>query len=269
MLYIVATPIGNLEDITLRALRIFKSVDYILCEDTRVTKKLLDHYEIYPIKSLVKDQSAKQFDRLNKKLISYHQHSSDKKIQEILELIKNNNVALVTDAGTPGISDPGNKLIARLVETRHCLVSSNTNIVPVPGPSALITALSISGLPTDKFIFKGFVPHKKGRETFLRQVLDSEETVVFYESCHRILKTLSALCYPSFCHSRESGNPEKDNWIPDQVRDDKKEKHLVVCRELTKKFETIYRGTANEILEQIKKDFPTGNPKGEFVVISG
>ncbi|HOY56207.1 MAG TPA: 16S rRNA (cytidine(1402)-2'-O)-methyltransferase [bacterium] len=225
MLYIVATPIGNLEDITLRALRILKEVDYILCEDTRVSKKLLDHYEI-----------------TNKKLISYHHHSTEQKIQEIIELIKNNEVALITDAGTPGISDPGNILINKIVQTDY-----NLPIVPIPGASAVIAALSISGLPTDKFIFKGFVPHKKGRETFMRQVLESKETIVFYESCHRILKCLEQ--------------------IEVLGRDTIKPIRLVVCRELTKKFETIYRGQANEVLEQIKKEFKNNQPKGEFVIV--
>ncbi|HPI67164.1 MAG TPA: 16S rRNA (cytidine(1402)-2'-O)-methyltransferase [bacterium] len=229
MLYLVATPIGNLKDITLRALEILKSVDFILCEDTRVTRKLLDHYEIK-----------------NKKLIAYHHHTDAKKTAEIIELIKNNNVALVTDAGTPGISDPGNILIAALAGTGFDL--SAVSVIPIPGPSALITALSISGLPTDKFIFKGFVPHKKGRETFLRQVLEAKETVVFYESCHRIIKCLEQLNL--FC------------------RDRSRPVQMVVCRELTKKFETIYRGTAEEILAQIKKEFPNGTPKGEFVIIS-
>ncbi len=227
MLYIVATPIGNLEDITLRALRILKEVNYILCEDTRVSKKLLDHYEI-------KD----------KKLISYHHHSSESKIQEIIELIKNNQVALITDAGTPGISDPGNILISKIVQTDCSLP-----IISIPGASAVIAALSISGLPTDKFIFKGFIPHKKGRETFLKQVLEAKETVVFYESCHRILKCLEQL------------NTAYQNMTSPCS------KHLVVCRELTKKFETIYRGPAEEILEKIKKEFHAGTPKGEFVLL--
>lgn len=257
MLYIVATPIGNLEDITWRALRILKNVNYILCEDTRVSKKLLDHYEIK-----------------NKKLISYHQHSSEKKIQELIELIKKNEVALVTDAGTPGISDPGNLLIKKIIEK-----DSNLSVVPIPGASAVIAALSISGLPTDKFIFKGFVPHKKGRETFLREVLEAKETVVFYESCHRILKTLSVFCQPEFISESQdleiSPNREMTKHQSETlslarragVRHDKKPRQLVVCRELTKKFETIYRGSAEEILAQIKKEFTRGTPKGEFVVV--
>jgi len=220
MLYIVATPIGNLEDITLRALRILKEVDIILCEDTRVTRKLLERYELS-----------------NKKLESYHHHTSDKKVEKLIELISEKNVALVADAGTPGISDPGNKLISEILKTEDC------EIIPIPGASAVITALSISGFPTDKFLFKGFVPHKKGRETFLNAVVENKETVVFYESCHRIIKTLDKL-------------QEIDNT-----------KQLVVCRELTKKFETTYRGTPEEILQEIKKGFPSGKPKGEFVVV--
>jgi len=258
MLYIIATPIGNLEDITLRALRILKEVDYVLCEDTRVTRKLLDHYNIK-----------------NKKLISYHQHSSQRKVNQLIRLIRDYSLALVTDAGTPGISDPGNKLINQLINepvnqsmnqgekkvdrSTYSLV----NIVPIPGPSALTAALSVSGLPTDRFLFLGFVPHKKGRQKFLREVLESKRTVVFYESSHRILKTLSALKELGNCHPELGSGSHR---IPKQVRN---EKRLVVCRELTKKFETIYRGSAAEVLEQIKKDFPNGNPKGEFVVVAG
>jgi len=262
MLYIVATPIGNLEDITLRAVRILKDADYILCEDTRVTKKLLDCYKIE-----------------NRKLISYHQHTNERKVQQILEFVKDNKVALVTDAGTPGISDPGNKLINYLVGAipassagRHELP---LKIAPIPGACALIAALSISGLPTDKFIFKGFVPHKKAREKFLCEVLEAKETVVFYESCHRIIKTLLSICHSEERSeaSDEESRVFKTDGIPPhpQMRacrnDNPHRKHFVVCRELTKKFETIYRGTANEVLEQIKKDFPGGNPKGEFVVV--
>ena len=214
MLYIVATPIGNLEDITLRALRILKEVDVILCKDTRVTRKLLDHYEI-----------------VHKKLISYHQHSKPKKVDEIIELIKNSNVALVTDAGTPGISDPGNKLISQAFE--------HSEVVPIPGPSAVTAALSIAGVPTDKFLFKGFIPHKKGREKFLTEVKKSKITTAFYESPHRIIKTLNSL---------NELNVKKD---------------VIVCRELTKKFESVYRGSIGEVLEKVKND----PQKGEYVVI--
>ncbi|MCG2687146.1 16S rRNA (cytidine(1402)-2'-O)-methyltransferase [Candidatus Parcubacteria bacterium] len=235
MLYIVATPIGNLADITLRALEVLKSVDYILCEDTRVTRKLLDRYEIK-----------------NKKLESYHQHSNDKKIKQLIELIKKYDVAFVTDAGTPGISDPGNKLISELVNTVPSNSGSEIKIVPIPGASAITTALSISGLPTDNFLFLGFAPHKKHRQKFLQQVLDEKRTVVFYESKYRIIKTLTSL----------------NTLIHTDVNTDSHRcagKSFVVCRELTKKFETIYRGNINEVLEQIKNDVV----KGEYVVISG
>lgn len=228
MLYIVATPIGNLSDITLRALEVLKSVDYILCEDTRVTRKLLDFYKIK-----------------NKKLESYHQHTNEKKVKQIIELIQNNNVALVTDAGTPGISDPGNKLIKILTHFSGGSILAKAiekiEIIPIPGVSAVTAALSISGLPTDKFLFLGFVPHKKARQKFLQQVLDEKTTVVFYESKYRIIKTLEFLA----CH--------------------KNNKHFVVCRELTKKFENIYRGNINKVLEQVKNDVV----KGEYVVVVG
>lgn len=213
-LYIIATPIGNLEDFSLRGLRILKEVDLILCEDTRTTKKLLAHYQI------------------SQPTISYHQHSRLTKIKYILEQLKQDkDLALVSEAGTPGISDPGTKLINYLVD-----YLPNLKIIPIPGPSALIAALSISGLPSNKFIFLGFPPTKKKRKKFFQEVARAKYTVVFYESPHRIIRTLEEL------------NPELE---------------IVVCRELTKKFETIYRGTIEEVIEQIKK----GQTKGEFVVI--
>ena len=218
-LYIVATPIGNLSDITLRALEILKSVDLILCEDTRVSKRLMDHYDI------------------STKLMSYHQHSDDSKVNLLLDKLKEGmDMALITDAGTPGISDPGNKLIEEVVER----VSGHCEIIPMPGPSAITTALSIAGVPTDKFLFLGFIPHKKGRETLFSRIDESQETVVFYESTHRILKTLERLS---------------------EILD--KKRRVVVCRELTKKFETIYRGDILQVLDELK----SGNSKGEFVVI--
>lgn len=216
-LYIIATPIGNLEDITLRALRVLKEVDLILCEDTRQTKKLLNKYEI------------------NTPSISYHQHSKLDKINKIIDLLEhNNNLALVSDAGTPGISDPGNKLIEHLVKNNIAV-----KIIPIPGPSAVISALSISGFPTDNFIFLGFVPHKKGRQTFFKNLAEEKRTVAFYESPHRIIKTLESL----------------KEYIP--------EKEVAVCRELTKIYETIYRGKPNEIAKKIASD----KVKGEFVVL--
>ncbi|MCK4525212.1 MAG: 16S rRNA (cytidine(1402)-2'-O)-methyltransferase [Candidatus Andersenbacteria bacterium] len=217
-LYIIATPIGNLEDITLRALRVLKDVNIILCEDTRHTKKLLAKYEI------------------NTPTISYHQHSKLNKINKIVDLLEcGKNLALVSDAGTPGISDPGNQLIKYLIENKI-----DVEIIPIPGPSAVISALSVSGFPTDNFIFMGFVPHKKGRQTFFKNIAEEKRTVAFYESPHRILKALDSM----------------QKFFP--------KKEIVVCRELTKIYETVYRGKAKDI----KKTLTPDQVKGEFVVVA-
>ena len=228
-LYIVSTPIGNLEDISKRALRILKEVDLILCEDTRVTKKLLDHYKI------------------KKPLLSYHHHSRLRKVNYILELLKKGkNLALVPDAGTPGISDPGGKLINLAMKQ-----FDNLTIVPIPGPSAITCAASISGFPMDKFLFLGFPPKKRKRKKFFKEVINSKYPVIFYESPYRIIKTLRELELLSI-----SAIAQKRRKSPLEV---------VVCRELTKKFETIYRGKIDEVIEKIEKD----KIKGEFVVIVG
>lgn len=225
-LFVVATPIGNLEDITQRALRILKEVDIIACEDTRLTKRLLDHYQI------------------TTNTISYHQHSKLGKIDFIINQLKEGkDVALVSDAGTPGISDPGGLLV-------QAAYNEGIKVESVPGPSALIAALSISGLPTDKFNFYGFLPHKKGRQTVLQEIVESKTTAVFYESVHRIEKTLEQL------NSIMSGETLR------QSQSDK-EREIVVARELTKKFETVYKGSIQEVLEKLKQD----QVKGEFVVI--
>lgn len=214
-LYVVATPIGNLEDITLRALRILKEVDLITCEDTRLTKRLLEHYQI------------------TTPTVSYHQHSKVAKIDFLIsELKRGKNIALVTDAGTPGISDPGGLLV-------QAAVRENIKVEPIPGPSAVVAALSVSGLPTDRFLFLGFLPHKKGRETLIKEIVASKQTVIFYESVHRIIKTL------------------------EQLKAAGLKKETVVTRELTKKFETVYRGPVDEVLEKLKPE----ETKGEFVVI--
>jgi len=248
-LYITATPIGNLSDITLRALETLKEVDFVLCEDTRVTKKLLDKFEI------------------KTPTISYHQHSDAKKVKEIEELLDSGkNLALVTDAGTPGISDPGNLLIHEIL--KHTVISteakrsgeipSNTKgsldsarddnevvkngggikIIPIPGPSAVISALSISGFPTDKYIFMGFPPNKNKRLKYFKEIAESKYTVAFYESSHKIKKCLDNL---------------------KEVLDNKRQ--IVIGRELTKMHETIYRGAIDELLEMNIKE------KGEFVVV--
>jgi len=216
ILYIVATPIGNLEDVTKRALRILSEVDLILCEDTRITKKLLDYYQI------------------KTPTMSYHQHSKLQKIDYIINFLKKGkNVALVSDAGTPGISDPGNKLVELV--TRE--LGDKVKVISIPGPSALTAAVSLSGLPMDRFLFLGFLPTKKKRKKFFEQIRSSKYPIIFYESPHRIIKTLKEVGFS--------------------------DKKVAVCRELTKKFETIYRGTIGEVLGQIKKD----TTRGEFVVI--
>jgi len=213
-LYIVSTPIGNLGDITLRALETLKGVDAIACEDTRHTLQLLNHFEI------------------KKPLISYHQHSKDSKIEQIISsILEGQDIAIVTDAGTPGISDPGEFLIQKAIE-------SEIEVVPIPGVSAAITALSVSGLNTDEFVFIGFLPHKKGRQTKLREIAEEKRTIILYESPFRIIKLLNELL--EFAGDRE----------------------VSVSRELTKKFEQTCRGNISEVLPQIKE-------KGEFVVILG
>ncbi len=215
--YVIATPIGNLEDITLRALRVLKEADLVLCEDTRVTKRLFERHGI------------------STPMMSYHAQSGEAKTDLIIEKAgEGKNIALVTDAGTPGISDPGSLLISKLRETYPDL-----QIVAVPGASALTSALSIAGVPTHEFIFLGFMPHKKGRETLFKEIAESERTMVFYESTHRILKTLESLL--------------------------KINKKITLVREITKIYEEVLQGSAEEILK-ILTDIPE-KQKGEFVVI--
>lgn len=223
ILYIVATPIGNLVDLSFRALEVLKEVDLILSEDTRVTKKLLDRYKI------------------KTPTLSYHQHSKLKKVEYIVQLLKRGkNLALVSDAGTPGISDPGNKLIEMILSEAEL---STVKIVPIPGPSAVTAAASISGFPMDKFVFMGFPPTKRKRKKFFDEVIKAKYPVIFYESPYRILKTLNEL----------------------KVINDKLS--IVVCRELTKKFETVYRGKIDKVIEKIENP-PAGEKiKGEFVII--
>lgn len=219
-LYIVATPIGNLEDITLRAIRILKEVDMILCEDTRTTKNLLNKYEIV------------------NKTMSYHAHSTDAKESVIIQMLKDGkNLALVSDAGTPCISDPGVMLVANVRKE----LGVEAIVVPIPGPSALISALSASGISSAEFVFLGFLPHKKGRETLFREIALSKRVIVFYESTHRIMKTLASL----------------DEHAPSMK--------VVIARELTKQFEQFVEGTPKEVLDY----FTNNNDKqrGEFVVI--
>ncbi len=219
--YVIGTPIGNLEDITLRALRILKEVDLVLCEDTRVTKRLFDKYAI------------------NTKTLSYHAESTLSKVEEILALLgEGKNVALVSDAGTPGISDPGSMLISKI---REQFSNEVVQIVAVPGPSALTAVLSIAGVPCHEFTFLGFLPHKKGRETLFKEIAVAERTMVFYESPHRILKALESL--------REFAPTKK----------------IVIGRELTKIFEEIVSGSAEEVLAYFAQH--EDKVRGEFVVI--
>lgn len=216
ILYIVATPIGNLEDISLRALKILKEVDLILAEDTRVTKKLLMHYDI------------------KTPTLSYHQHSSDEKKNRIISsLVKGQDLALVSDAGTPSISDPGNELIDFLLKREP-----EIKVVPVPGAAALTTALSVAGFRTDKFVFLGFLPKKK-RTRLFSWLKQGKITFAFYESPRRLLKTLNVL---------------GGHFGPGR--------RVFIARELTKIHESLYRGTIEQITNELQ-----GSIKGEIVVV--
>src|SRR3989338_7951676 len=218
--YVVATPIGNIGDITLRAIETLKNTDFILCEDTRETKKILEKHNITTPK------------------ISYHIHSKFSKIEKIFELLKEGkNLALVTDAGTPVISDPGTVLIEKI----RGRFMNQIDIIPIPGPSALLATLSASGLPTHEFTFLGFLPHKKGSAPIFKEIRDTKRTIVFYESPHRILKTLESLA--EFC--------------PD--------KKVCIARELTKIYEEFKLGSPAEVLEYFKKN--KEKQRGEFTVI--
>jgi 16S rRNA (cytidine1402-2'-O)-methyltransferase len=217
-LYLVATPIGNLEDITLRALRVLKEVDLIACEDTRQTQKLLSHYGIQT------------------RTVSYHEHNEMTKAAElVVDLEGGAKIALVTDAGMPGISDPGFRLIALAI--RH-----HVPVVPIPGASAFLAALVASGLPTDSFRFSGFLPAKSGqRRKLLQSVRDSPRTQVFYEAPHRVLEALTDVC-------EVLGGA----------------RYVVVAREVTKIHEEFLRGRAKEVLEQLKA---RGEVKGEITLL--
>jgi len=218
-LYIIATPIGNLEDISARALRILGEVDVLLCEDTRTTGKLLKRYDI------------------KVKTMSYHAHSNDKREDEIIDMLREGkSLALVSDAGTPTISDPGVKLVERVKkELPEVMVS------PIPGPSALMSALSVSGISSARFTFLGFLPHKKGRQTLFAEIAESKETMVFYESTHRIMKTLESL----------------SELIPDR--------HIAIARELTKIYEQVKTGTVKDVRQYFLEN--QDKVRGEFVVI--
>ena len=250
-LSIVGTPIGNLEDITLRALKILAAADVILCEDTRMTKRLLDRHSI------------------KTRTLSYHAHSQLSRVDEIVALLKEGkNLALVSDAGTPGISDPGAELVARIRRELSIEISAGTiKIESVPGPSALTAALSIAGVPCADFTFLGFLPHKKGRETLFKEITVSERTIVFYESPHRIIKTLDSLAKhlsPAVidAHSKSDGKPLKGS-----VRSpfENAIKKVTVCRELTKVFEEVVAGSPAEVKAYF--EVHPDKVRGEFVVI--
>lgn len=231
-LYIVATPIGNLEDISLRALRVLKEVDLIACEDTRRTKILLNHYEIAT------------------PVVSYHQHSKLQKIDWLIEkLISGKDIALVSDAGTPGINDPGGSLVAAVTKRNYELgIKNHENreeilIVPIPGPNAGITLLSVGGITADQYLFLGYLPKKKGRATLLRRLAMTNSEfripIVLYESPYRLVRTLQDFV-AIFPHGK-----------------------VIIGRELTKKFEEIWRGTLAAAIEC----WPVKKPRGEFVLI--
>lgn len=217
-LFVVATPIGHLEDMTFRAVRVLQEVDVIACEDTREAKKLLDRYSI------------------TTRTISYHAQSPDSREDQILaDLVERSmRIALIADRGTPGVSDPGVRLIQRAI-------AAGVSVVPIPGASAVLTSLQASGASTQQFVFLGFIPHKKGRQTFVRDALSRPETILFYESPHRILKCLSQL-----------------------VEEGAGERRVIVARELTKVHEEFLRGTAQEILDILLKRPAV---QGEFVVM--
>ncbi len=216
-LFVVGTPIGNLADITYRAIDVLSSVEFIFAEDTRVSKKLLNHYSI------------------DKKIYSYHDYSRDSEVINLINiLVDGSNVALISDAGTPTISDPGYRLI------RKC-IKKGIDVIPIPGPSAVTAALSVAGLPSDSFTFIGFLPQKKGRVKKIEQLNDIENTIIVFESPHRILKTLNQFL-------EILGN-----------------RQVVIGRELTKLYEEIIRGNLKEVIQRISDK----SLKGEIVIMIG
>ena len=215
-LYIIATPIGNLEDFSFRAVETLKNIDFIFCEDTRVTRRLLEHYGLH-----------------GKRLISLNARTEERKTDLLLEHLKEQDIAYMSDAGTPGVSDPGQRVVARARE-------AGARVVPIPGASALTTALSVYGGNLRSFCFLGFLPKKKGRQSILQKIASSDETIILYESKHRILKFLK----------------EADEFFP--------EKKITIMRELTKIHEEFLQGNAKELLE-IFENSPQ-KQKGEFVI---
>jgi len=218
-LFVIGTPIGNLEDVTMRALRILAECDVIFCEDTRITKRLLQKYGI------------------TTRTTSLNARTEHAKVGSVVgALEEGKKVGLVTDAGTPGISDPGSLVVAKVRERLP-----EVRIEAIPGPSALTTALSIAGMPIADFVFLGFLPHKKGRQTLFKEMAESKRATIFYESPHRIMKTLASLA----------------EVMPERT--------IGIARELTKIYEEIVRGTTEEVLEYFAKN--EDKQRGEFVVI--
>ena len=217
ILYIVATPIGNLQDFSPRAVEVLKSVDYIACEDTRTSGNLLTHFGI------------------DKPTFSFHQHNEHRKVGHLMNILAaNQNVALISDAGMPGISDPGFLAVRAAQQANH-------TVSVIPGPDAATTAVVASGLPCDRYVFEGFLPHKKGRQKRLKQLSEEELTIIIYESPNRLLKLLGEL---------------EEHFEPDRL--------AAVARELTKKFEEVVRGTISEL----KTEFESRESiKGEIVVV--
>ncbi len=223
----VATPIGNLGDMTLRALETLKTVDAILCEDTRMTSRLLAHYEI------------------KRPLVSCHEHTDDAKLSQLtMRLTGGESLAFVSDAGTPGLSDPGNKLVSFALE-------AGIRVIPIPGVSALTALVSVAGIDMREFVFLGFPPHKKGRETFFTRLLGLEYPAVYYESPHRVLKNLELV--------------EKLEAASGEATPNRAPKRVIIGRELTKLFEEVVRGTVSEVLSYYREH--ESKIKGEFVVI--
>ncbi len=215
ILYIVSTPIGNLEDITFRAINTLKNVDLIATEDTRHSSIIFKKYEIFT------------------KRISYYEEIEEKRSTELLhKLLKGEKIALISDAGTPGINDPGFRIIRKAID-------NNIKVVPIPGPSSLLSALVGSGLATDRFVFEGFLPRKKGRKTRLQELANEPRTIIFFESPYRVVKTLKQLL---------------ENWG---------DRKCVAARELTKLFEEYKRGKISEVINY----FSEKKPKGEFVIL--
>ncbi|HIF71783.1 MAG TPA: 16S rRNA (cytidine(1402)-2'-O)-methyltransferase [Dehalococcoidia bacterium] len=212
-LYVVATPIGNLSDLTKRAIEVLSTIPVVAAEDTRVTRKLLNHLGVSP------------------QLESLHEHTTPERLNSLISKLANSDIALVTDAGTPGISDPGSSLVAAAVEAGH-------DVIPLPGPSAIVTALSITGWAFDRFLFLGFLPRKKkDRLEAITGILNEPGPIVIYESPHRIKATLIDIA----------------QTLPDR--------QLVICRELTKLYEETFRGTAKQAIDHFSE------PRGEFVIV--